>query len=101
MRVCRTLNYVVNIELHLYLFVKFDSAREKGMKIEIELTEPITHLPIAPKEYIEIADLVLDNTLEIIAESFERKLKFYMFYTDKLFNILLKKIIQARHWRGH
>ncbi|WP_092244693.1 hypothetical protein [Lacrimispora sphenoides] len=101
MRVCRTLNYVVNIELHLYLFVKFDSARKKGMKIEIELTEPITHLPIAPKEYIEIADLVLDNTLEIIAESFERKLKFYMFYTDKLFNILLKKIIQARHWRGH
>lgn len=90
MGVCRTLDYIVNTDLHLFLFVKFDYARSKGIQIEIELTEPITHLPIDSKEYIEVIDLVLDNAFKMIMESTEKKLNFYMFHIDKELHLVLK-----------
>jgi len=80
MHVCRTLDYIVNTDLHLYFFIKFDEARSKGIQVEIELTEPIMYLPIDSKEYINIVDLVLDDVIEGIAGSSEKKLNFYIFY---------------------
>ncbi len=81
MYVCRTLDYIVNTDLHLYLFVKFDEARSKGVQIDIELTEPIFYLPVNSEQCIEMMDMVLDAAIESLAESTDQKLKFFMFYT--------------------
>lgn len=80
MCICRTLDYIVNTDLHLYLFVKFDDARSKGIQVEIGLTEPVMYLPIDSREYIKILDLILDDAFEVIAGSSKKKLNFYMFY---------------------
>lgn len=97
MRVCRTLDYIVNTDLHLYLFVKFENARSEGLQIEIELTEPITRLPIDSKEYLEIVDLILDYAFRSIVESTDKKLKFYMFYTDKELHLVIQYAFYKNH----
>lgn len=90
MFVCRTLDYIVNTDLHLYLFEKFDRVRNKGMQIEIELTEPIFYLPVDATKYIEIVDIVVDNAIDSLAESFDKELNFYMFYTEKELHLVLR-----------
>lgn len=54
MIVCRTLDYIVNPELHKFLFTKFDKAKEIGIEIEIELTESIDNLIIKPKGFLKL-----------------------------------------------
>lgn len=90
MFVCRNLDYIVNTNLHLYLFVKFDNARCKGIEIEIELTEPITYLPVDSAKYIEIVDLLLDDVICSLAESKNKKMNFYMFYTDGKLHLVIQ-----------
>lgn len=90
MRVCRSLDYIVNTDLHLYLFAKFDYAKSKGIKINIELTEPIVHLPIKFKEYIEIIGVLFNNAFEIMAGSIEKELDFYMFYDNEELHLVIK-----------
>lgn len=90
MYVCRTLDYIVNTDLHLYLFVKFDCAKNKGIKVEIELTEPIMYLPINCKEYIEIIDILFGNAFEMMAGSITKELYFNMFYTDEELHLVIK-----------
>lgn len=90
MRVCRTLDYIVNTDLHLYLFVKFDNARNKGIQVEIELTEPIVYLPVDSVDYIDIVDLILDDVTCLLAESKNKKMNFYMFYTDGELHLVIE-----------
>lgn len=97
MYVCRTLDYIVNTDLHLYFFVKFDDARSKGIQIEIELTEPIMYLPIDSREYIEIVDLILDNAFEVIAGSSEKKLNFYMFYACGEMHLVIEYSVGGKY----
>lgn len=90
MSVCRNLDYIVNTDLHLCLFVKFDYAKNKGIKINIELTEPIVHLPINCKEYIEIIGILLNNAFEIMAGHIEKELDFCMFYANEELHLVIK-----------
>lgn len=90
MFVCRNLDYIVNTDLHLYLFVKLDNARNKGIQIEIELTEPIVYLPVDSVDYIEIVDLILDDVICLLAESKNKKLNFYMFYTEGSLHLVIE-----------
>lgn len=90
MHICRTLDYIVDTDLHLYLFVKFDNAKSKGIQIEIELTEPITRLPVGSKEYTAIVDLILDNAFGLIADSGDKKLRFYMLYADRELHLVIE-----------
>ncbi len=90
MHVCNTLDYIVNTDLHLYLFVKFDDIRSKGIQIEIELTEPIFCLPVDSVKYIEIVDMVLDNATDSLMESSDKKLNLYMFYTEGDLHLVIK-----------
>ena len=82
MIVCRTLDYIVNPELHKFLFTKFDKAKEIGIEIEIELTEPIDNLIIKPKGFLKIMDRLLEDALQSIKESDEKKMLFCMFYKN-------------------
>lgn len=90
MFVCRTLDYIVNTDLHLYLLVKFDAMRGKGIHVEIELTEPITYIPMDAGKYIEILDMVLGSAMDSLVESFDKKLNFYMFYTEREMHLVLQ-----------
>ena len=90
MFVCRTLDYIVNTDLHVFLFVKFDYAKNKGIKVNIELTEPIVHLPINSKEYIEIIGILLNNAFEIMAGHIEKELDFCMFYANEELHLIIK-----------
>ena len=90
MYICRTLDYIVNTDLHLYFFTKFNYIKNKGIKVEIELVESITCLPIDYKKYIEIIDIVIDNTIEMLMESLDKKIKFYMFHTEKDLHLVIQ-----------
>lgn len=86
MRVCKTLDYIVNTDLHLYLFQKFEYAKAKGIEIEITLTDFITNLP---EDYIEVLDLLLDNAFDSISEFHEKVLSLHMHYvSEKLYCII-------------
>ena len=80
MRICKTLDYIVHTDLHLYLFSKFDYAKSKGIRIRIELTEPITNLPIDSDKYTQLVGVALDEAFETITQSSEKQLLFSMFY---------------------
>ncbi len=82
MIVCRTLDYIVNPELHKFLFTKFDKAKEIGIEIEIELTEPIDNLIIKPKGFFKIMDRLLEDAFQSIKGSNEKKMLFCMFYKN-------------------
>ncbi|MGL6220573.1 MAG: hypothetical protein ACRC36_21180 [Lacrimispora sphenoides] len=82
MIVCRTLDYIVNPELHKFLFTKFDKAKEIGIEIEIELTESIDNLIIKPKGFLKIMDRLLEDAFQSIKESDEKKMLFCMFYKN-------------------
>ena len=90
MYVCRTLDYIINTDLHLYLFTKFEDMRIKGILVEIELTEPITRIPMDSIKYLEIVNMVIDNAVDLIAGSDYKKLKLYMFYTGEELHLFIQ-----------
>jgi hypothetical protein len=90
MRVCRTLDYIVNTDLHLFLFEKFDYARSKGIQIEIELTVFIKDLLIDSKEFIEVMELLLDSAFESISEFHEKKLYFNIGYVGQALQCVIQ-----------
>lgn len=90
MYVCRTLDYIVNTDLHLYLFAKFEDMRIKGFQVEIELTEPITRIPMDSAKYLEIVNMVIDNTLYLFAGSYHKNLKLFMFYTGEELHLVIQ-----------
>jgi len=90
MIVCRTLDYIVNPELHKFLLTKFDKAKEIGIEIEIELTEPIADLIIDFKEFSEIIEAAFNDAFKAIHESIEKKLVFCMFYKNEELHFIIQ-----------
>jgi hypothetical protein len=82
MVVCRTLDYIVNPNLHKFLLSKFNEAKDIGIEIEIELTEPIDNLIIKPKGFLKIMDRLLEDAFQSIKGSDEKKMLFCMFYKN-------------------
>lgn len=75
MRICKTLDYIVDTDLHLFLFTKIEYLRCKGIKIETTITDFITNLP---RDFVEVLDLVLDNACDSISEFHEKILSLHM-----------------------
>lgn len=90
MHICKTLDYIVDTDLHLYFFTKLVVIRSKGIRIEIELTEPIFYLPVDSLKYIEIVDMFLDNSTDLLMKSSNKKLNLYMFYTERDLHLVIK-----------
>lgn len=90
MRICKTLDYIVDTDLHLYFFVKLIDIRSKGIRVEIELTELISYIPVDSVKYIEMVDMVLDNVTDSLAESSDKKLNLYMFYTEGELHLVIE-----------
>ena len=90
MYVCRTLDYIVNTDLHLYLFTKLEDIRIKGIPVEIELTEPITRIPMDSVKYLEIVNMVIDNAIDLLDGAGHKKLKLYMFYTGEELHLVIQ-----------
>lgn len=86
MFVCKTLNYIVNTDLHLYLFEKFNDFRSKGIRVEIKLTEPIVRIPMESGDYIKLMDMVLNNAMKYT----DKRIEFYMFYTDRELHLVVR-----------
>lgn len=83
MVVCRTLDYIVNPDLHKFLLSKFNEAKDIGIEIEIELTEPIDNLIIKPKGFLKIMDRLLEDAFQSIKGSDEKNMLFCMFYKNE------------------
>lgn len=96
MVVCRTLDYIVNPELHKFLLSKFNDAKRIGIEIEIELTEHIIDLFMDYKDLSNIIGSVLENAYKTLAELREKKLVFCMFYKGNNLHIIIQHHIDTK-----
>lgn len=96
MIVCRTLDYIVNPDLHKFLLSKFDKAKDMGIEIEIELTEHIDDLMIDLNGFFRIIDTILGEAFKSIIESDIKKLVFCMFYKGDCIHFIINYHISTK-----
>jgi ethanolamine utilization cobalamin adenosyltransferase len=90
MFVCRTLDYIVNEDLHKYLDEKLTYIKNKGVEVEIELTEPIDDIIIDTKELINMIEQIIDDALVLMKETDNKKLLFCSFYHEDALWVIIR-----------
>jgi hypothetical protein len=90
MFVCRTLDYIVNEDLHRYLDEKLTHIKSIGVEVEIELTEPIDDIIIDAKELIKMIEQIIDDALVLMKETDNKKMLFCSFYHEYALWVIIK-----------
>lgn len=89
MFVCRNLDYIVNGDLHKCLDEKLTYARNTGVEVNIELTEPIDNTIIDTTELNKMINQIIDDALILMKETDNKKIQFCSFYKyDELWIII-------------
>lgn len=76
------LSNIKNTALKSLLSSKFVYMMEIGIKVEIELTEPINELNMDCLDLSRIIGMFLDNAMEAAMETEEKDIRFCMFYKE-------------------
>lgn len=76
------LSNIKNTALKSLLSSKFVYMMEIGIKVEIELTEPINELNMDCLDLSRIIGIFLDNAMEAAMETEEKDIRFCMFYKE-------------------
>lgn len=90
MYVCRTLDCIVNGDLHKCLDTKLTFVKSSGVEVEIELTEPIDDTIIATSELIKIIEQIIDDALVLMKETKNKKMLFCSFYHEDALWVIIK-----------
>lgn len=84
------LSNIKDTALKSLLSSKFIYAMETGLKVEIELTEPIDELYMDSLDLARILGIFLDNSIEAAIETEEKMVRFCMFYDQNKLWIIVQ-----------
>lgn len=85
-----TLSNIESLQLKSLLSSKLIYSMELGIKTEIEITEPISEIPIDGIDLTRILGIFFDNAIEATQDTVDKKLQLCIFYKDDNLVIILR-----------